>query len=58
MASVPGFLGSHLSDRLLQESHEIIWFDILVTESVVNIPFLNRKLNKKIYLFLQMNKFQ
>ena len=35
-----GFLGSHLSDRLLQEGHRVIGIDNLLTGSVANIEHL------------------
>ena len=35
-----GFLGSHLSDRLLAEGHEVIGVDNLVTGHVRNIAHL------------------
>ena len=35
-----GFLGSHLCDRLLQEGHEVICADNLITGSPDNIAHL------------------
>lgn len=35
-----GFLGSHLCDRLLQEGHEVICIDNLITGSVSNIEHI------------------
>ncbi|MBV9127682.1 MAG: NAD-dependent epimerase/dehydratase family protein, partial [Verrucomicrobia bacterium] len=35
-----GFLGSHLSDRLLQEGHEVVAIDNLITGSTKNIEHL------------------
>jgi len=35
-----GFLGSHLTDRLIQESHTIVCFDNLITGSMDNVVHL------------------
>ncbi len=35
-----GFLGSHLSDKLLAEGHEVIALDNLITGNVANIEHL------------------
>ena len=37
-----GFLGSHLSDRLLAEGHQVIGIDNLITGSMDNIAHLSR----------------
>lgn len=36
-----GFLGSHLSDRLLAEGHQVICMDNLITGNVANIEYLS-----------------
>ena len=36
-----GFLGSHLTDRLLDDGHEVIGFDNLITGSLKNIEHLD-----------------
>jgi dTDP-glucose 4,6-dehydratase len=33
-----GFLGSHLTDRLLAEGHRVIAIDNLITGNTANIP--------------------
>ena len=40
-----GFLGSHLTDKLIKEGHEIVCFDNLVTGNILNVSHLsdNRK---------------
>jgi len=45
-----GFLGSHLTDRLLKEGHEVIGIDNLITGNVNNIAHLAG--NKK-FLFIE-----
>jgi len=35
-----GFLGSHLSDRLLKEGHDVVAMDNLVTGNIDNIAHL------------------
>ena len=35
-----GFLGSHLTDRLLREGHRVIAIDNLITGNVANIEHL------------------
>ena len=49
-----GFLGSHLSDRLLSEGHEVIGLDNFVTGSPDNIAHLmgNEKFSfHKLYFY-------
>ena len=36
-----GFLGSHLTDRLLKEGHKVIAIDNLVTGNLANIEHLS-----------------
>ncbi len=36
-----GFLGSHLCDRLIQEGHEVICLDNLITGQIQNVAHLN-----------------
>ena len=40
-----GFLGSHLTDKLIKEGHEIVCFDNLITGNILNVSHLsdNRK---------------
>ena len=38
-----GFLGSHLSERLLQEGHQVICMDNLITGNMDNIAHLSKK---------------
>ncbi len=47
-----GFLGSHLSDRLLAEGHQVIAVDNLLTGSVANIEHLAGNDN---FLFIKQN---
>ena len=37
-----GFLGSHLCDRLLEEGHDVICIDNLITGSTDNIDHIRR----------------
>lgn len=50
-----GFLGSHLSDRLLKEGHEVVVIDNLITGSYKNIEHLGGNANFK---FLKANVSQ
>lgn len=50
VAGGAGFIGSHLSDRLLKDSHEVICVDNLLTGSKRNIEHL---LDDKLFSFLQ-----
>ena len=36
-----GFLGSHLTDKLIKEGHEIVCFDNLVTGNILNLSHLS-----------------
>ena len=36
-----GFLGSHLTDKLIKEGHEIVCFDNLVTGNILNVSHLS-----------------
>lgn len=54
-----GFLGSHLTDKLISEGHEVIVFDNLITGNIQNLSHLNGNDNFKFvrhdvteYLFL------
>ena len=42
-----GFLGSHLTDRLLAEGHRVIAIDSLITGNVANIEHLAGNKNYK-----------
>jgi len=50
-----GFLGSHISDRLLKEGHEVIVLDNLITGSYKNIEHLGGNKN---FSFLKQNVSQ
>jgi len=41
LAGAAGFIGSHLADRLLDDGHEVIGVDNLVTGSLANLAHLN-----------------
>ena len=53
-----GFLGSHLSERLLNEGHKVIVLDNLITGSVDNIEhlFVNKDFSFNCSLILYYKK--